>query len=620
MAMAVPQFIDLVRKSNLVDSARFTRFETEQVKFLEESDSTGVAARLVKDRLLTNYQAKKLLTGKYKGFHVGPYKVMEPIGRGGMGLVYLAQHESLGRRVALKVLPSTKSADASMVERFYREGRAAAQLDHPNIVRIHDITKHGDVHYIVMEFVEGETLAHKLERDGPLDPARAVDCVRQTAEGLKHAHAKGFVHRDIKPANLMIDKAGFVKILDMGLTKSVGDDRDNLTRKFDGNAIIGTADIISPEQAMNSRVDHRADIYSLGVTFYMLLTGKPPFEGGVTQKLVAHQIHKAPSLAARPGMPEGLDGVVQRMMAKSPLDRYQTMDEVIDALAPWREGGSVAETRTVRAAVTSTHLTPAPAAETPRKKHFKLVVGIAAAVCLLLGSLWAGGIFAEAKPKPVDDVPVVADRQPVQPAPVPSVPFRMIPLDLLATASTLDKLFLENKDHTIDFDDWGQRTYFGVPYQPIAPMEGKPNIILLKGSLGIVPPTMPEKVIIPVRSSAKAIHFLGGISGWGYPATRQGEKKGTYKGMVSVIVRIVYADGSTEESSWRNGIDLADYFDKVEVPGSRFADSMRGGRRQVRVLTVEPKRDAVIAEIELVKSPDDPMTSPIVFAVTVEGR
>ncbi|OWK36431.1 protein kinase domain-containing protein [Fimbriiglobus ruber] len=292
---------------------------------------------LVRKGLLTRFQAKLLLAGRHKGFRLGPYIIRDQLGQGGMGTVYLAEHETLRRRVALKVLqPKQKGDHRVNVERFLREARAAAALDHPNIVRIHDVSQDGGIHYLGLEYVEGQTLEQLLTRGGPITPSLAVGYIAQAAAGLQHAHEKGFVHRDIKPANLMLTKDGTVKILDMGLARSETA-TDSLTELIDKGAVVGTADYISPEQALgNTTVDIRADIYSLGATFFVLATSRPPFEGNTSQKLVQHQMKAAPNLTDRDRtFPPELAKIIAKMLAKKPADRYQTPADVIAALAPW---------------------------------------------------------------------------------------------------------------------------------------------------------------------------------------------------------------------------------------------------------------------------------------------
>ena len=329
--------LELVRKSGIV---REELFDTHLREYPDlPTDAVQSAATLVKGGLLTRFQAKLLLTGRYRGFKLGPYVVKEQIGQGGMGAVYLAEHETLRRLVALKVLTQPKK-DASAkltIERFQREARAAAALDHPNIVRMHDVGRHADLHYLAMEYVEGQTLEQILTSGGPITPSRAVEYIAQAAAGLQHAFEKGFIHRDIKPSNLMLSKDGTIKILDMGLARSFTDDTDKLTEVLDKGAVVGTADFISPEQAINApNIDIRSDIYNLGATLFTLVTGKSPFSGNTTQKLLQHQLKDAPSLMTIDRtLPNGLAEVVGKMLQKKPERRYQTPAEVISALANW---------------------------------------------------------------------------------------------------------------------------------------------------------------------------------------------------------------------------------------------------------------------------------------------
>ncbi len=331
------ELIDLVRKSGIHPGSQLDQSLSAFPNL--PVDPTASAALMVKQGVLTKFQAKLLLTGRWRGFKLGSYVVREQIGQGGMGAVYLAEHETLKRTVALKVLPPSKNDQYAKlnVERFLREARAAAALDHPNIVRIHDVGHQGDVHFLVMEYVEGQTLEEMLRKGGPVTPSRAVEYIAQAAAGLQHAHEKNFIHRDIKPANLMLAKDGTVKILDMGLARSSTNETDKLTERMDEGAIVGTADFISPEQAMNApNIDIRSDIYSLGATFFALVTGTPPFSGNTTQKLVQHQMKDAPSLTTIDRtFPPGLAKVVAKMLNKKPEKRYQTPGEVITAVAEW---------------------------------------------------------------------------------------------------------------------------------------------------------------------------------------------------------------------------------------------------------------------------------------------
>jgi len=328
------ELLDLIRRSDVVSPDRLAAVDAAALP----PQPQKAAAVLVQKGLITKFQAQQYLAGRHKGFRLGAYAVLDQLGRGGMGAVYLAEHTELHRKVAIKVLVSGKDEDQKLaVERFLREARAAAALDHPNIVRIFDVCRHGDVPYLVMEYVEGDSLQQILDRDGTVPYTTACDFIAQAAAGLQHAHEKGFVHRDIKPGNMIRDKSGTVKILDMGLARLSGSEHDKITEHLDAGAVVGTADFIAPEQALNNTpIDIRADIYSLGATFFTMIIGKPPFEGNTPQKLLHHQMTTAPHLSTLDAtLPKGLVGVVAKMLAKKPADRFQTPAEVIGALAPW---------------------------------------------------------------------------------------------------------------------------------------------------------------------------------------------------------------------------------------------------------------------------------------------
>ncbi|MGC3972124.1 MAG: protein kinase [Pirellulales bacterium] len=222
--------------------------------------------------------------------------------------------------------------------RFYREARAAAAVEHPNIVRAYDVDNDGDIHFLVMEFVEGHDLQKIVDSGGVLPYETAVEYVRQAAAGLAHAHSVGLVHRDIKPANLLVDLKGTVKVLDMGLARFDDDDKQaSLTQMHEEN-VLGTADYLAPEQARDSHsVDARADLYSLGCTLYFALTGHPPFnEGTLTQRLLAHQNKEpAPITNDRPDAPKDLLAIARKMMAKDVAQRYATATDVEQALTQW---------------------------------------------------------------------------------------------------------------------------------------------------------------------------------------------------------------------------------------------------------------------------------------------
>src|SRR5579871_4267225 len=334
-------FLELVRKSGLLEQARVDQYLERREKLAPlPSEPMELASELVRDGLLTYFQAKELLKGKHRGFMLGKFKVLERIGSGGNGSVFLCEHVSMRRKVALKILPLAKAEDPSCLARFYREARAGGTLDHPNLVRTFDNGLEGDYHFLVMEYVDGYSLEGIVQKHGPMDISRAVAYIRQAAVGLQHLHKAGLVHRDIKPGNILLERRGLVKILDLGLARFFHDHKDVLTQEYNNNAILGTADYLSPEQALNSHdVDTRTDIYSLGATLYFLLAGRPPFEvKSVSQKLLSHLTKEpTPLLELRPEVPEALVAVIGKMIAKNRELRYQTPAEVVVALAPWTQ-------------------------------------------------------------------------------------------------------------------------------------------------------------------------------------------------------------------------------------------------------------------------------------------
>ncbi len=296
----------------------------------------------------------RVTVGIPAGFEEHPrYRIVGALGAGGMGTVYKAEDQLMGRVVALKVVSAHLTAKPGAVARFRREIRAAAQLKDDHIVTAYDAGEAGGSHFLVMEYVEGVSLDRLVAKKGPLPVNLACNFVRQAALGLKHAADKGMVHRDIKPQNLMVTRKGRVKILDFGLARFASSDESDVPAdrpEFgaakknvdDGvtnpNLLMGTPDYLSPEQAKNSHtVDARSDLYSLGCTLHFLLTGRAPFGTAETliDKLLAHTTQEPPPVrAARPEVPDALVNVLAKMMAKSADDRYQTAHEVAAALLP----------------------------------------------------------------------------------------------------------------------------------------------------------------------------------------------------------------------------------------------------------------------------------------------
>ena len=353
------EFVAALTEARLLDQNQLDELtRAPQERF---PDPREFAGNLVLKGWLTAYQANQLLQGKAGQLRLGPYRILDKLGAGGMGQVFKARHDRLRRTVALKLISNEHAANERMLERFRREAQAAAQLTHPNIVTVYDAGQVGDTHFLAMEFIDGVDLGRLVEETGRLPVAQACDYIRQAALGLQHAHERGLVHRDVKPANLLVKvpdrngraagpqnllgprgaaslfESGTVKLLDLGMARlqwSMLKGKDGqITRE---GVLVGTLDYVAPEQGRDShRVDHRADLYSLGCTLYHLLAGRAPFaEFEGIEKLVQHISTPPPDArAARPDVPEALAALVARLLAKRPEDRYQAAAEVAEGLA-----------------------------------------------------------------------------------------------------------------------------------------------------------------------------------------------------------------------------------------------------------------------------------------------
>lgn len=339
-AVLADDFLDLLIHSELLPAEQVRAVARELQ--LHGKKGTEAAAAFIQRKLLTSFQADRLLEGRYRGFIIGRYTVLHVLGSGGMGWVYVGVDRKTGERVALKVLAERHSEDAGMVARFRLEGRAGQKFQHPGIVRIIEMGEAGSQHYIAMELVEGISVQELMDRGKPLPATQACDIAKQVAAALQASHAAGLVHRDIKPANILVDKTGGVKVLDFGLAllgEAEREEEFSLAMIF-GHECLGTADYISPEQSYDSfQVDSRADIYSLGGTLYAMLTAKPPFaDQPVNQRLHANRNLKPKSLdVANPAVSTELAAVVSRMMEKDRDRRYADCGELIIALTPFAQ-------------------------------------------------------------------------------------------------------------------------------------------------------------------------------------------------------------------------------------------------------------------------------------------
>jgi serine/threonine protein kinase/Tfp pilus assembly protein PilF len=277
------------------------------------------------------------------GTTISHYRILEKLGEGGMGEVYLARDTKLDRKVALKFLPSQCSSDEQLKARFRREARAAAALNHPNIVTIYEVAQHDDRLYIAMEYVEGESLKQLAVRK-ELTVDRAIEIALQIFEGLHKAHQAGIIHRDIKSHNILIDRDGRVRILDFGLAKIA---REAMLTRM--GTTVGTAAYMSPEQARGEEVDHRTDIWSSGVVLYEMLTGQMPFRGDHDQAVIYSILNNEPQSASRlrPDLPAELEQVLIRALAKDRGERYEQISEMLADLNSIKQGFESGSTRTL---------------------------------------------------------------------------------------------------------------------------------------------------------------------------------------------------------------------------------------------------------------------------------
>lgn len=351
-------FLANLRQSGLLNAEQWTA----ALKQVPDTPRGRLVARaLVEQGFLTRFQAELLLGGRTEGFILGQYRILDQLGRGGMGRVFKAQHQTMNRTVALKVLSSHLVNTPKGLQMFQREVKAAARLVHPNIVTAYDANQIDSRFFLVMEYVDGPNLDELVRSQGPLPVPLACDFIRQAAQGLQAAHELGMVHRDIKPANLLVQRVGpnpnvpsyVVKILDFGLarlhTPTPTHAAPHETILVADNTVMGTPDYLSPEQARSlHQVDIRSDLYSLGCTFYFLLTGKVPFPGGSSmEKMVRHSTEDPmPVEQLRPGLPTPVAAIVRRLMARDPAARFQTPAELMQALASFIPASAPLTSRT----------------------------------------------------------------------------------------------------------------------------------------------------------------------------------------------------------------------------------------------------------------------------------
>ena len=431
---AVEEFLNRLRRSGLLDEKQVAAVVDGLAKAgADFCDPKKVAAALVQNETLTKWQAENLLRGKRRGFVLGKYRLLGLLGRGNNS-VYEAEHSLMRRRCAIKILPAkNSSSSAAALARFQQEAKAVATLDHTNIVRAYDLGQDKDgktvIHYFAMELVDGESFEERVAREGPLSGVAAAHLIQQAADGLAHAHAASIIHRDVKPANLLIDGQGVVKILDLGLAKM----SDILAA--DESPVMGTADFLAPEQALDAKhADARSDVYSLGCTFYYILCGEAPFQGGtLSERLVRHLFEEPVALAVRrPDLPESLTSLVHRMLAKNPDERIQTCADVCSQLRQWLlENADRAWLRANPALLGGRGSTPSETRDAARTKSAPVLSTLATAP----GSTLPASQTAD-KPAPIATPPAPTNARPAaaRPVPVQPSPARQAPAAPVAAA------------------------------------------------------------------------------------------------------------------------------------------------------------------------------------------
>ncbi len=417
--------LSLVRRSKLVPEDQLRAFLAGvRGKRLIDLSPDTLLNQMIEAQLLTVYQAEQLRNGRCQGFRLGNYRILDRIGSGGMGQVFLAEKDNTKMRVAIKVLRQQAYKAPMAFERFVREATISAKLSHPNITRVLDFHAGSTPPYLVMEYVDGVSLQAAIAQTGPVAWGEAAFIGQQVALGLQHAHEAGLVHRDIKPANLLVDRRGGVKILDLGIVRVEGE--ESITQMVDEQLILGTIEYLSPEQAVDSHhVDIRADLYSLGATLYFLLAGQPPFADGSTRAklLRLHSVAPEPIQTHCPEIPDGLAAIIHRLLAKAPDDRYPTPRAAAAALAQWVDLSAEFPTKLFVANKTVSHT-----CLTPTQTHRQIGANPTPLPIVLSDTLHGSVTFDEVAPATqiVDQSTMCTQIREAKANPLPKIPDRYV--------------------------------------------------------------------------------------------------------------------------------------------------------------------------------------------------
>ncbi len=329
-------FLTAVRKSGLLAPDDFISVIADAGIDPATADPLQVASLLVRKKLLTKFQAMQLLNGRTHGFVLGQYKILDGIRQDRVGMVFKAEDTNSKQAVSLKVLPTDRASDPTVLRAFLQEVRAAGKVDHPGVAKVLDVDFWQGTNFVVSEFVAAPTLDKVVAERGPLLPHAAAQLVAQVAVALMHVHDRELIHRDLKPGNIALLSDRRVKLLDLGLTHMLESPWARVTKRISTKEYAEEIAHIAPEQAWGCEMDARSDVYSLGSTFYFLLTGQVPFPGLAPEMMAERQIRGVPSPAKlKPKVPPELDAVVQKMGAKDPHARYRSAREVVAALHPW---------------------------------------------------------------------------------------------------------------------------------------------------------------------------------------------------------------------------------------------------------------------------------------------